>query len=524
MQDTQLAQSQRAQLHAQIWKMANEVRGAVDGWDFKQFVLGMLFYRFASEQFVFRVEGGDSSIGYAQMADEEISAVERDMIVRRLGYYIAPSQLFQNVVRTATQDLDLNSHLKNIFNAIEGSALGYPSEKQLQGLFADFDTTSTRLGNTVQEKTRRLLAVMQGVAELDFGPIGEAQIDVFGDAYEFLISNYAANAGKSGGEFFTPQSVSRLIARLAMHGQREVRSIYDPACGSGSLLLQARHLERQRRFSGNYYGQEINLTTYNLARMNMFLHGVNYSKFDLQHGDTLLRPAHKSRLGFDAIVSNPPYSVNWVGDADPTLINDDRFAPAGVLAPRSKADYAFILHILDRLSERGRAAVVCFPGIFYRGGKEQKIRRWLVEGNYVESVIALPPNLFYGTSIAVNIMTLSKAKGTRAIRFIDASGEDFYSKETNNNVLRPEHIDHIEALFVSAEEEPHVARSVPFEEVAAQDFNLSVSSYIEARDTREAIDIHALNEELRQRVARIDELRRGIDQIIMALEEEGAAS
>ena len=257
----------------------------------------------------------------------------------------------------------------------------------------------------------------------------------------------------------------------------------------------------------------------------MFLHGVNYSKFDIQHGDTLLRPAHKPPLGFDAIVSNPPYSVNWVGDADPTLINDDRFAPAGVLAPRSKADYAFILHILDRLSERGRAAVVCFPGIFYRGGKEQKIRRWLVEGNYVESVIALPPNLFYGTSIAVNIMTLSKAKSTRAIRFVDASGEDFYSKETNNNVLRPEHIDRIEALFASSEEEPHVARSVPFEEVAAQDFNLSVSSYIEARDTREAIDIRALNEELRQRVVRIDELRRGIDQIIAALEEEeGAAS
>lgn len=523
MQDTQLAQKQRAQLHAQIWKMANEVRGAVDGWDFKQFVLGMLFYRFISEQFVLTVEGGDSSIGYAQMADEEISAVERDTIVRRLGYYIAPSQLFGNVIRTAAQDTDLNTRLKNIFNAIEGSALGYPSEKQLQGLFADFDTTSTRLGNTVQEKTRRLLAVMQGVAGLDFGPFGEAQIDLFGDAYEFLISNYAANAGKSGGEFFTPQFVSRLIARLAGHGQREVRSIYDPACGSGSLL-QAGHLESQGRFSGNYYGQEINLTTYNLARMNMFLHGVNYSKFDIQHGDTLLRPAHKPRLGFDAIVSNPPYSVNWVGDADPTLINDDRFAPAGVLAPRSKADYAFILHILDRLSERGRAAVVCFPGIFYRGGKEQKIRRWLVEGNYVESVIALPPNLFYGTSIAVNIMTLSKAKSTRAIRFIDASGEDFYSKETNNNVLHPEHIRRIEALFASSEEEPHVARSVPFEEVAAQDFNLSVSSYIEARDTREAIDIHTLNEELRQRVVRIDELRRGIDQIIAALEEEGAAS
>lgn len=524
MQDIQLAQNQRAQLHAQIWKMANEVRGAADGWDFKQFVLGMLFYRFISEQVVLSMKASNGSIDYAQMADEEVSADERDTIVRRLGYYIAPSQLFENVVGTSEQDPDLSIHLKETFTAIEASAVGYPSEQHLQGIFADFDTTSNRLGNTVQEKTRRLLAVMQGVAELDLGPFGEERIDLFGDAYEYLIRRYAANSAKSGGESFTPEAVSRLIVRLAAHGQQEVHSIYDPACGSGSLLLQARHLERDHRFSGNYCGQEINLTTYNLARMNMFLHGVNYSKFDIQHGDTLLRPAHKPRLGFDAIVSNPPYSVNWVGDADPTLINDDRFAPAGVLAPRSKADYAFILHILDRLSERGRAAVVCFPGIFYRGGKEQKIRRWLVEGNYVESVIALPPNLLYGTSIAVNIMTLSKAKSTRAIRFVDASGEDFYSKETNNNVLRPEHIARIEELFASSEEEPHVARSVPFEEVAAQDFNLSVSSYIEARDTREAIDIRALNEELRQRVARIDELRRGIDQIIAALEEEGAAT
>jgi type I restriction-modification system, M subunit len=300
MQDIQEAQSQRAQLHAQIWKMANEVRGAVDGWDFKQFVLGMLFYRFISEQLVLSVKASDSSIGYAQMADEEISAVERDTIVRRLGYYIAPSQLFENVVGTSEQDPDLSIHLKEIVTAIEASAVGYPSEQHLQGIFADFDTTSNRLGNTVQEKTRRLLDVMEGVAGLDFGPIGEEQVDLFGDAYEYLIRRYAANSARSGSESFTPEAVSRLIVRLAAHGQQEVHSIYDPACGSGSLLLQARHLEREHRFSGDFYGQEINLTTYNLARMNMFLHGVNYSKFDIQHGDTLLRPAHKLPLGFDS--------------------------------------------------------------------------------------------------------------------------------------------------------------------------------------------------------------------------------
>ena len=515
---------QRAALQRQIWQIANDVRGAVDGWDFKQYVLGTLFYRFISENFANYIEGGEEGVHYAQMDDSVITDEIIDDAVKTKGYFIYPSQLFVNVVDNASTNESLNTDLARIFANIENSASGYPSEHDIKDLFADFDTTSNRLGNTVKEKNARLTAVLKGVAGLEFGDFEGSQIDLFGDAYEFLISNYAANAGKSGGEFFTPQNVSKLIARLAMHKQTRVNKIYDPACGSGSLLLQAKKQFDDHIIEDGFFGQEINHTTYNLARMNMFLHGVNYSKFDIQHGDTLLRPAHRPRLGFDAIVSNPPYSVNWVGDADPTLINDDRFAPAGVLAPRSKADYAFIVHILDRLSERGRAAVVCFPGIFYRGGKEQKIRRWLVEGNYVESVIALPANLFYGTSIAVNIMTLSKAKSTRAIRFVDASGEDFYSKETNNNVLHPEHIDRIEELFASAEEEPHVARSVPFEEVAAQDFNLSVSSYIEARDTREAIDIHALNEELRQRVVRIDELRRGIDQIIAALEEEGAAS
>lgn len=510
---------QRELLHSQIWKMAGEVRGAVDGWDFKQFVLGMLFYRFLSEHFAaYADEGNESGVPYADKADEEVEDWSRDVMLQDKGYYIAPSQLFENVARQAATNTNLNIHLREIFDAIEGSAVGYPSEPDLKGLFADFDTTSSRLGTTVAEKNRRLCAVMEGVAGLDFGSFEDSQIDLFGDAYEFLISNYAANAGKSGGEFFTPSQVSQLISQLALYGQAQVNRIYDPACGSGSLLLQARRLFEEDRIQEGFYGQEVNLTTYNLARMNMFLHGINYEKFDIQLGDTLLDPRHTAEKPFDAIVSNPPYSISWVGSDDPTLINDERFAPAGVLAPRSKADFAFILHAVNYLSARGRAAVVCFPGIFYRGGAERKIRKYLIEANYIESVIALPPNLFYGTSIAVNILTLSKHKTDTRIRFIDASGEDFFTKGTNNNILTDEHIAHIVGLFAGAEDVPHVARWVNFEEVEAQDYNLSVSSYIEAEDTREEIDITDLNARISQTVARINALRSDIDSIIADLE------
>ena len=412
----------------------------------------------------------------------------------------------------------MHTDLAAIFDAIESSANGYASEHDIKGLFADFDTTSNRLGNTVEEKNRRLAAVIKGVESLDFGKFEDNEIDLFGDAYEFLISNYAANAGKSGGEFFTPQNVSNLIARLAMLGQSSVNKIYDPACGSGSLLLQAKKHFDDHVIEDGFFGQEINHTTYNLARMNMFLHNINYDKFDISLGDTLINPQYGDQKPFDAIVSNPPYSVNWVGSDDPTLINDDRFAPAGVLAPKSKADFAFVLHVLSYLSARGRAAIVCFPGIFYRGGAEQKIRKYLVDNNFVETVISLPSNLFYGTSIAVNILVLSKHKSEAATQFIDASGEDFFKKETNNNVLLPEHIKRIVEIFGNKEEVQYVATSVDNAKIAENDYNLSVSSYVEAEDKREVIDINKLNADVAETVKRIDSLRADIDEIIKELE------
>ena len=460
--------AQRSELQSQIWKIANEVRGSVDGWDFKQYVLGTLFYRFISENFSNYIEGGDESVNYAELDDKIITKEIIDDAIKTKGYFIYPSQLFSNIAKNANTNESLNTDLKAIFDAIENSASGYPSEKDIKGLFADFDTTSNRLGNTVKDKNARLAAVIKGIEGLDFGNFEDNQIDLFGDAYEYLISNYAANAGKSGGEFFTPQSVSKLIAKLATHGLTTINKIYDPAAGSGSLLLQAKKQFDNHVIQEGFFGQEINHTTYNLARMNMFLHNVNYDKFNIALGNTLTAPQFGDEKPFDAIVSNPPYSINWIGSDDPTLINDDRFAPAGVLAPKSKADFAFVLHCLSYLSGRGRAAIVCFPGIFYRGGAEQKIRKYLVDNNFVETVISLAPNLFYGTSIAVNILVLSKHKTDTKIQFIDASGEEFYKKETNNNVLSQEHIDAIMQLFDSKEEKEYLELQTRARTIQAQ--------------------------------------------------------
>jgi len=514
---------QRATLQRQIWQIANEVRGAVDGWDFKQYVLGTLFYRFISENFSSYIEGGDDSIHYSRLSDDVIPDDIRDDAIKTKGYFIYPSQLFANVTAAASANDSLNTDLANIFASIEGSASGYPSERDIKGLFADFDTTSNRLGNTVKEKNARLAAVLAGVAELDFGDFEGNHIDLFGDAYEFLISNYAANAGKSGGEFFTPQHVSKLIAQLAMHGQTRVNKIYDPACGSGSLLLQAKKHFDSHIIEDGFFGQEINHTTYNLARMNMFLHNINYDKFDIQLGDTLRTPHFDDEKPFDAIVSNPPYSVKWIGSDDPTLINDDRFAPAGVLAPKSKADFAFVLHALHYLSGKGRAAIVCFPGIFYRGGAEQKIRQYLVDNNYVESVIALAPNLFFGTTIAVHILVLSKHKTDTAIQFIDASG--LFKKAVNYNVLtdnddeeNPGHIQRIMQAFGDRGNVAHFAISVDNKTIADRDYNLSVSRYVEAKDSREIVDVAELNARLERTVARQAELRTLINQIVADLE------
>ena len=515
--------SQRAELHRKIWAIADDVRGAVDGWDFKQYILGILFYRFISENMTeffnsAEHEAGDLEFDYSEISDAEAEADFRPGTVEDKGFFILPSQLFKNVVKGCRSNENLNTELANIFRDIESSAIGSDSEDDIKGLFEDVDTTSNRLGATVAEKNKRLADILTGINDINFGNFEDNDIDAFGDAYEYLISNYASNAGKSGGEFFTPQTVSKLLARIVMDGQENINKVYDPTCGSGSLLLQMKKQFEEHIIEEGFFGQEINMTNFNLARMNMFLHNVNYNNFSIKRGDTLLEPLHRDEKPFDAIVSNPPYSIKWIGDADPTLINDERFAPAGKLAPKSYADYAFILHSLDHLSSKGRAAIVCFPGIFYRKGAERIIRKYLIDNSFVDCVIQLPDNLFFGTSIATCVLVLSKSKTENKVLFIDASKE--FKKETNNNILEEKNISAILDEFRNREDKEYFSRYVDFKDIEENDYNLSVSTYVEKEDTREKIDIKVLNKEIDETVKKIDELRAAIDAIVKELEDE----
>ncbi len=514
---------QRAELHRKIWAIADDVRGAVDGWDFKQYVLGILFYRFISENITeffnsAEHEAGDMEFDYASISDEEAERDFRPNTVEDKGFFILPSQLFVNVVKSAKNNENLNTDLANIFTAIEGSAVGFASEDDIKGLFEDVDTTSNRLGGTVAEKNKRLTDILIGIAGINFEDFKNNDIDAFGDAYEYLISNYASNAGKSGGEFFTPQTVSKLLARLVMDGKTRINKVYDPTCGSGSLLLQMKKQFDEHIIDEGFFGQEINMTNFNLARMNMFLHNVNYNNFSIKRGDTLLNPLHRDEKPFDAIVSNPPYSIKWVGDADPTLINDERFAPAGKLAPRSYADYAFIMHSLAYLSSKGRAAIVCFPGIFYRKGAEKTIRQYLVDNNFIDCIIQLPENLFFGTSIATCVLVMAKNKTENKILFIDASKE--FKKETNNNILEEKNIEAIVDEFRNRTDKLYFSRYVDRKEIIESDYNLSVSTYVEKEDNREIIDIKVLNKEIEEIVKKIDNLRASINDIVKELEDE----
>ena len=514
-------EQERAELHRTIWNIANDLRGSVDGWDFKQYVLGMLFYRYISENITAYIntgehETGDTSFNYAQLSDEMAEEARADLVETK-GFFILPSKLFENVLANAPDDENLNETLESVFNSIEASAQGAASEVDFKGLFDDIDVNSNKLGSTVARRNERLVKLMNGVAQMNLSYSGN-EIDAFGDAYEFLMGMYAGNAGKSGGEFFTPQEVSELLTRIALGNKKQVNKVYDPACGSGSLLLQSAKILGSDNVTRGYFGQEINITTYNLCRINMFLHDIGYDKFSIGHGDTLTDPfdAHLDNEPFEIIVSNPPYSIKWEGDANPLLINDPRFAPAGVLAPKSKADLAFIMHSLSWLAPNGTASIVCFPGILYRGGAEQKIRKYLIDNDFIDCIIQLPDNLFFGTSIATCIMVLKRNKNDNSILFIDASKE--FVKVTNSNKLTPKNIKTIFDAYMSRENVEHFAQLVPNSKIAEEDYNLSVSTYVEQKDTREVIDIVKLNAEIEKIVAREEVLRREIAAIVAEIE------
>lgn len=513
-------EQERAELHKTIWQIANDLRGSVDGWDFKQYVLGILFYRFISENLTNYINtderrGGNKDFNYENLSDKE-AEYGRVETIKEKGFYILPSELFANVLKNARQDKNLNETLAKVFFNIENSAKGFESEDDLKGLFADLDVNSPKLGNTVEERNQKLVKLLEAIGDLKLGNYQDNTIDAFGDTYEFLMTMYASNAGKSGGEFYTPQEVSELLAKITTVGKKEVNKVYDPACGSGSLLLKFAKVLGKENVREGFFGQEINLTTYNLCRINMFLHDINFNKFDIALGNTLTDPKHWDDEPFDAIVSNPPYSIHWEGDSNPLLINDPRFSPAGVLAPKSKADLAFTMHMLSWLSTTGTAAIVEFPGVLYRGGAEQKIRKYLVENNYIDTIIQLPPDLFFGTGIATCVVVLKKSKRDNNILFIDASTE--FVREGNKNKLSEENRKKILDAFTKRNDIEYFTKLVNNKDIADNEYNISVSSYVEQRDNKEVIDIKVLNKEIEEIVKRENILRKEIDKIVRELE------
>ena len=512
-------EKEREELHKTIWKIANELRGSVDGWDFKQYVLGLLFYRFISENIESYVNDNQRKAGiedfqYRNISDEE-ALLGKSQILEEKGFFILPSELFCNIRKGADKNENLNVVISNVFNNIEASARGSASEDDVKGLFDDF-TIDNKLGNTVDERNEKLVKLLNAIGDLNFGDYEDNNIDLFGDAYEFLMTMYASSAGKSGGEFFTPQEVGELLARIVIMDKTSVNKVYDPACGSGGLLLKFAKILGKENVREGFFGQEINLTTYNLARINMFLHNINYNNFSIERGDTLIHPVHWNDEPFDAIVSNPPYSIKWAGKSNPILINDERFAPAGILAPESKADLAFTMHMLSWLSPKGTAAIVEFPGVLYRGGAEQKIRQYMIDNNFVDTVIQLPPDLFFGTSIATCILVLKKNKSDNNILFVDASEE--FTRNTNKNKLSDKNINNIVDLLKDRKSIENKSYLATYDEVRENDYNISVNSYLKTNTEDNKIDIAEVNKILSEVVPRQQQIRKELEEIIKELE------
>ena len=515
-----MASNEKAELHKTIWKIANDLRGSVDGWDFKQYVLGTLFYRFISENLAnylnqHQLKAGIKGFDYSKITDKEAEFGRKETVLEK-GFFILPSELFVNVQANAKNDPNLNETIAKIFRNIEGSAVGSPSELDLKGLFDDLDVNSNKIGATVAKRNEQLVKLLESIGSLALGNYADNSIDAFGDAYEYLMTMYASGAGKSGGEFFTPQEVSELLARITLVGKKSVNKVYDPACGSGSLLLQFAKVLGKDKVENGFYGQEVNITTYNLCRINMFLHDINYEKFDIAHGDTLTDPVHWDDQPFEAIVSNPPYSIDWDGDANPLMIDDPRFSPAGVLAPKSKADLAFTMHILHWLATNGTAAIVEFPGVLYRSGVEQKIRKYLVDNNFVDAIIQLPQDLFFGTGIQTCILVLKKSKKDNKVLFVNAEGE--FARSGNKNKLRPEDIQIMLKAFIDRKDEEYFSRVVTHDEIKNNDYSLSVTNYVKSEDTREVIDIEVLNKSLIKIIERQSKLHIQIDEIVANIE------
>ena len=509
---------QQAELHKQLWAIANDLRGNMDASEFKDFILSIIFYRYLSENLLTVIEQeylNDDKLTYPEAwkkKDVREALIEELTENSDIGYLIEPQFLFSEMVNLIKQGRFDISVMSEAIKKLSQSTIGKSSQEDFDGLFEDMDLNSNKLGKGEKERSDKLGKIILKVSDIDFSH-GDAEIDVLGDAYEYLIGQFAANAGKKAGEFYTPQAVSEILARVVTLGKKEIKDVYDPTCGSGSLLLRI----SQHAKIGKYYGQELNSTTYNLARMNMMLHKVPFNRFDIYQGDTLENPCDRhAMMKFEAVVANPPYSAKWSGDDK--FLQDERFSAYGRLAPDGKADYAFVQHMIHHLSDNGTMAVVLPHGVLFRGGAEEVIRTYLVKDkNYLDAIIGLPDNLFYGTTIPTTILIFKKCKVDDKVLFIDASNE--FKKDKNHNVLLPEHIEKILSTYEKRKVIEKYSHLASLKEIEENEFNLNIPRYVDTFEEEAPIDIVAVRADLKRLNKEIEETKKEINKFLDELGE-----
>ncbi|WP_185248933.1 type I restriction-modification system subunit M [Chryseobacterium bernardetii] len=506
-----MSEEQKKILEQQLWNIANTLRGKMNADEFRDYILGFIFYKYLAEKMEIYANSilEEDQIQFRDIKEDTPKGLEyigaiREEALETLGYFLKPSELFSEITKRGDNNFILED-LQKILTNIQLSTMGTQSEEDFEDLFSDMDLNSNNLGRTAEARNSLIVKVLKHLDEIDF-KLNDTELDVLGDAYEYLIGQFASGAGKKAGEFYTPQEVSKILAKIVTTGKNRLKSVYDPTCGSGSLLLR---VAREVKDVNNFYGQEMNRTTYNLARMNMILHGVHYRQFDIKQEDTLEHPQHLNDMPFEAIVANPPFSAKW--SANPLFLNDDRFSQYGKLAPSSKADFAFVQHMIYHLAENGTMAIVLPHGVLFRGASELHIRKYLIEQkNYLDAVIGLPANIFYGTSIPTCILVFKKCKeDPDHILFIDASKE--FEKVKNQNMLREEHIDKIVETYrnrTTIEKYSHLAT---LKEVEENDYNLNIPRYVDTFEAEEEIDIQSVMQEIKSLEAKRAELDKEID-------------
>jgi len=496
-----MSEDQKKQLEMQLWNIANTLRGKMNADEFRDYILGFIFFKYLSEKMELYANSIliQDKINYrelkenAKQADVYIEAIKEESL-EKLGYFLKPSELFSEVAIRGNSDVEGESNfiledLQKILNNIQLSTMGTESEEDFDNLFEDMDLNSTKLGKTPEARNEIIAKVLSHLDKIDF-KLEQTELDVLGDAYEYLIGQFASGAGKKAGEFYTPQEVSKVLAKIVTTGKSKLKSVYDPTCGSGSLLLR---VAKEVKEVSNFYGQEMNRTTYNLARMNMILHGVHYRKFDIKQEDTLEHPQHIDKQ-FEAIVANPPFSAEW--SANPLFTSDDRFSQYGKLAPSSKADYAFVQHMVHHLAENGTMAIVLPHGALFRSGAEQFIRKYLIEDrNYLDAVIGLPANLFYGTPIPTCIMVFKKCKeNPKDVLFINAA--EYFERGTQNT-LRQEDIDRIVTTYRERKEVEKYSSLATLDFIAENEYNLNIPRYVNTFEEQGSVDIASVAKQLR---------------------------